>query len=118
MRISDWSSDVCSSDLFLISIFDKAPLVSIVFEVVSAISTVGPPRDLTPHLSTASQTVLIVLMYAGRLGPLTLMYSLATRRHRRIRYPETERSEARTAGEEGVRTCRSRGEPYHNKKKK
>jgi trk system potassium uptake protein TrkH len=76
--------------VFLISIFDKAPLGDIVFEVVSAISTVGLTRDLTPHLSTVSQTVLIVLMYVGRLGPLTLMYSLATRSPRRVRYPDTE----------------------------
>lgn len=76
--------------VFLISVLDKAPFLSIVFEVLSAIGTVGLTRDLTPHLSSSSQSILIVLMYAGRLGPLTLIYSLATHSRSRIRYPETD----------------------------
>ncbi|GAB2906651.1 TrkH family potassium uptake protein [Paralcaligenes sp. KSB-10] len=84
------STALAFAGVFLISIFDKAPFLSIVFEVVSALSTVGLTRDLTPHLSAASQAILIVLMYAGRLGPLTLVYSIATQTRSRIRYPETE----------------------------
>lgn len=76
--------------LFFISVFDDAPFLSILFEVISAISTTGMARDLTPNLSTTSQSIIMVLMYAGRLGPLTLVYSLATQSRSRIRYPETE----------------------------
>ena len=84
------NSTLAFAGVFLISIFDHVPFLNILFEVVSALSTTGMGRDLTPQLSTASQSILIALMYAGRLGPLTLVYSLATQRRSRIRYPETE----------------------------
>lgn len=76
--------------VLLMTIFEDAPFISILFEVVSALSTTGLSRDLTVHLSTPSQALLTLLMFAGRLGPLTLVYSLATRKHSRVRYPETE----------------------------
>ncbi|HEY9279379.1 MAG TPA: potassium transporter TrkG [Eoetvoesiella sp.] len=74
----------------VISIFDKVPLINIMFEVVAALSTTGLGRNLTPNLSTTSQTILLVLMFVGRIGPLTLVYSIATQGRSRIRYPETE----------------------------
>jgi trk system potassium uptake protein TrkH len=73
-----------------LTILEQAPFISILFEVVSAVSTTGLSRDLTHHLSTPSQFLLALLMFAGRLGPLTLVYSLATQKRSRIRYPETE----------------------------
>ncbi len=74
--------------LLLISVFDKIPLESLMFEVMSAITTTGMSFGITAELSRPSQIVLAVLMFAGRIGPLTLVYSLATRRRSRIRYPE------------------------------
>ena len=74
---------------FVLSITERAPLLDIVFEVVSALSTVGLSRGLTAELSTPGQLLLIVLMITGRLGPLTLAYFLATPRRKRIRYAET-----------------------------
>src|SRR3546814_12894989 len=50
--------------LFL-TIFEKAPFISILFEVVSAVSTTGLSRDLTHHLSAPSQFLLALLMFAG-----------------------------------------------------
>lgn len=72
----------------LICLFEKAPFLDLVFEVISAISTTGASRSLTPSLSTPSQSLLIVLMFVGRLGPLTLIYSLSTQRGSRVRYPD------------------------------
>src|SRR5690606_13315259 len=69
---------------------EKAPFISILFEVVSAVSTTGMSRDLTTQLSAPSQAILALLMFVGRLGPLTLVYSLATQKRSRVRYPETE----------------------------
>ncbi|MEJ7138824.1 TrkH family potassium uptake protein [Amphibiibacter pelophylacis] len=66
------------------------PLVDVMFEVVSALCTVGLSRGLTGQLSTVGQSVLIVLMIIGRLGPLTLGYILATPQTRRVRHPECE----------------------------
>ncbi|MCC2595655.1 potassium transporter [Pusillimonas sp. MFBS29] len=76
--------------VLILTILEKAPFISLLFEVVSAVSTTGMSRDLTPQLSTASQAVIALLMFAGRLGPLTLIYSLATQKRSRVRYPETE----------------------------
>ncbi len=74
----------------LMTIFEDIPFISILFEVVSALSTAGMSRDLTPHLSWPSQALLTALMFAGRLGPLTLVYSLATQKRSRVRYPEAD----------------------------
>lgn len=72
----------------LMCIFEKAPFLDIAFEVIAALSTTGATRNLTPSLSTPSHVLLIVLMFVGRLGPLTLIYSLSTQRGSRVRYPE------------------------------
>lgn len=42
------------------------------FEVASALGTVGLTTGLTPHLTTAGKIVIIVLMFVGRLGPITV----------------------------------------------
>lgn len=76
--------------ILLMSIFEQAPFIDIVFEVVTAISTTGTSTELTTSLSTPSRILLVILMFAGRLGPLTLIYSLATQTRSRIRYAETE----------------------------
>ena len=55
------------------------PLSDILFEVASAIGTVGLTTGITPTLSEASKIVLIILMYAGRLGAMTLMLVLSER---------------------------------------
>ncbi|WP_298054294.1 TrkH family potassium uptake protein [uncultured Paenalcaligenes sp.] len=74
--------------LLFITIFDNLPFRSVMFEVMSAITTTGMSFGITGELSLPSQCMLTLLMFAGRLGPLTLVYSLATRRRSRIRYPE------------------------------
>ncbi len=46
--------------------------VSVVFEVISAFGTVGLSHGATPHLNTAASIIIILLMFLGRLGPLTI----------------------------------------------
>lgn len=60
---------------FLILIFepDDVLLVNIIYETASAIGTVGLTADLTPNLCRMSQAVLMLLMFIGRLGPMTLV---------------------------------------------
>lgn len=53
--------------------------VQILFEAVSALGTVGASTGITPDLDAASRLVVIVAMFAGRLGPLTLVLALAAR---------------------------------------
>jgi trk system potassium uptake protein len=57
----------------------------ILFEAVSAFGTVGLSTGITPDLPDAAKLVLVVLMFLGRLGPLTLGSALALR-DRRILY--------------------------------
>lgn len=63
--------------IFGIFIFDgKFGMVKIIFECFSAFGTVGLSLDLTPKLSDASKYILILLMYVGRMGSITLLLSL------------------------------------------
>ncbi len=66
------------SVLLLLS-FDDLTFMQALFEVVSAIGTVGLSLSVTPTLSVASKIVVILLMYIGRVGVLTLIYALAER---------------------------------------
>ena len=49
--------------------------MSCLFETASAIGTVGLTLGITSHLSVASRLILIVLMFLGRVGGLTLIYA-------------------------------------------
>ena len=52
----------------------------ILFECISALSNAGLSMSLTPILSTASKVLIIILMYAGRVGILTLALALGEKR--------------------------------------
>ena len=54
---------------------EGAPLYLCLFETASAVGTVGLSLGLTPGLGSVSQWVLIVLMFIGRVGGLTLIYA-------------------------------------------
>ncbi|SDR68992.1 TrkH family potassium uptake protein [Corynebacterium timonense] len=61
----------------------------VAFEVVSAFATVGLSTGITAQLSAASQCVLCVLMFLGRVGPFTLVAALAAHNvARRFDYPK------------------------------
>lgn len=49
---------------------------SVIFEVLSAISTVGLTLGLTPTLSIASKLILIILMFIGRVGTITIAFAV------------------------------------------
>ena len=62
---------------FCISLFDSAlSIKEILFEVVSAFGTVGFSMGITSGLSTVSKIIIILTMFFGRLGPLTIMSSM------------------------------------------
>lgn len=63
--------------LFLLTLTEDAPLNVILFEVISAFGTVGMSLGLTPELSEAGKVVIAILMFMGRVGPLTLAFALA-----------------------------------------
>src|SRR3546814_15776149 len=123
MRISDWSSDVCSSDLV------KATPVH-----GSTTSSVRLPSTSSPPISI--RTMSLSLFSGGQGHPIIVIVRLGRRRivepfnHARLKpAPKVDRSlfymaitanlssDERRVGKECVRTFRSRGSPYHKKKK-
>src|SRR3546814_17785999 len=98
MRISDWSSDVCSSDLSLVADFRRR------FPSVSLHLSDGNTRQIVERLP-----VLDLAFIEGEV-PAGLPADTAVHGWR-------QRSEERRVGKECVSTCRSRWWPYHYKKK-
>ena len=65
------------------------PTSDVLFETTSAFATVGLSTGITADLPTAAHLVLVALMFVGRLGPITLVSSLALREgQRRYELPE------------------------------
>src|SRR3546814_11918775 len=98
MRISDWSSDVCSSDLKPPSRIDEEQRRSRKIRHCPGLKRHTPAR---PHKRTADKT--------GRYIGAEFCRDLQER--------FVLRSEERRVGKECVSTCRSRWSPYHLKKK-
>lgn len=61
---------------FAICIIENTQLENALFEVASAIGTVGLTLNFTTTLSNASKIIIIVLMFLGRVGGLTIIYSV------------------------------------------
>ncbi len=62
---------------FLLLHLSSFPLDQVLFEALSALSTVGLTTGITAELNGPAQTVLMVMMFIGRLGPITLAAALA-----------------------------------------
>jgi trk system potassium uptake protein TrkH len=60
----------------------QAKFLPVLFETFSAFGTVGLSMNLTPQLSSLGKIGLALLMFIGRIGPLTLALALGTRRPR------------------------------------
>lgn len=70
------------TSVMLICSIDGISLRDCIFEVASAIGTVGLTTGITPSLSAASHVILILLMYAGRLGAMSLMLVFADKENK------------------------------------
>ena len=62
-------------------------LVDALFEVVSAFGTVGLSTGITPDLTVGSKILSILIMYIGRLGPMTIATLWHFTRGDRVFYP-------------------------------
>jgi trk system potassium uptake protein TrkH len=58
------------------------------FEVVSAFGTVGLSCGITPQLSVIGKIIIIITMFVGRIGPLTLALAVARSDWGGFKYPE------------------------------
>lgn len=73
---------------FVLSITESADFIQLLFESVSAFGTVGLSTGITPDLSIAGRLIIIVTMFIGRLGPLTITLALVrAQQHTLYRYP-------------------------------
>src|SRR3546814_11757434 len=97
MRISDWSSDVCSSDLIIAG---EAPK-GIYLHLHGGGWFMGAADLQDPMLERYADEANVVCVSAD--------YRLAPEHP----FPAALRSEERRVGKECVGTCRSRGTPYH-----
>jgi trk system potassium uptake protein TrkH len=79
--------------LFLLTITEKgASFITLLFEAISALGTVGLSLGFTPSLSPLGQIIIIFTMFAGRVGALTIVFALAENQQNKalIRYPESK----------------------------
>lgn len=75
--------------VFVISMLEpELSLLAITFECVSAISTVGSSLNVTPLLGDDSKLLVVLLMFVGRVGLITLMLGIIKqKKHTKYRYP-------------------------------
>ncbi len=71
---------VLMTSVLLLLVFDHGTFMDSCYECVSALATVGLTKGLTPNLTIAGKVIIIITMYLGRVGPI----SMAIGFHRRI----------------------------------
>lgn len=72
------------SGAVIISVAEGLPIGICLFETASAVGTVGLTIGITPNLGILSQCVLMILMFLGRVGGLTLIYAALSGTHKKL----------------------------------
>lgn len=72
----------------LVMLEPEMDFLSLLYEAVSAIGTVGLTADITPKLSMASKIVVMLMMYVGRIGPVTFALTFGTKKNPKERFRE------------------------------
>ncbi|NQD66521.1 Ktr system potassium transporter B [Bacillus haikouensis] len=91
LAVSMMSVFLVFTALFIMNISEKgAEFLPILFEIVSAFGTVGLSMGITGSLTDIGKSVIIVVMFIGKLGPLTLAFSLSKPDKEKIRYPKED----------------------------
>ena len=65
--------------ILLCAVMPKTAVQDVVYEITSAVATVGLTRGLTPQLNAIGKWIVILTMYLGRIGPLTLGTAVTVR---------------------------------------
>lgn len=79
---------ILSGTYLMVLMEPELPLMDVLFEVSSAFGTAGLSTGITPGLCTGSRLLSILIMYIGRLGPLTIASLWYFTNGERVRYPE------------------------------
>ncbi len=72
------------SGAVILSVAEGLPIGTCLFETASAVGTVGLTMGITPSLGILSQCVLMILMFLGRVGGLTLIYAALSGAHKNL----------------------------------
>ena len=70
---------ICAASTVLLMATSNASAIDAVYETVSATATVGLSRNLTATLNTFGKLIIIVTMYFGRVGPISLAVALGSK---------------------------------------
>lgn len=73
---------MCSAGTVVISTFDNIPFINALFESASAIATVGLTTGITPQLGIVSSVFLMMMMFMGRVGSLTMLLAFSNYKSR------------------------------------
>jgi trk system potassium uptake protein TrkH len=77
--------------VFLLALFEDAPFIVCLFEVISAAGTVGLSAGITDDLTTIGALIITLLMFIGKAGPLVILFSLSRREQQHhINYPKED----------------------------
>ncbi len=88
MAIAAMALGIMFLAIFILAFSQGGSIESLAFEVTSAIGTVGLSLGITQNLQPLGKLVIILVMFAGRLGPLTLALLLGRSTESRVWYPE------------------------------
>lgn len=88
--IATLSAGILFLAILILSATESGPLMSIAYECVSALATVGLSMGLTANLTVIGKIIIILLMFMGRIGPITLFLAvnLDKRQQTKVSYPE------------------------------
>src|SRR3546814_20033009 len=103
MRISDWSSDVCSSDLAHLQLLYRLTWFASPLDVNREVNNGRGPVDYKVSMGNADKTLV----------EFKLARNTKLKANLKSQVQIYERSEERRVGKECVSTCRSRWSPYH-----
>lgn len=90
LAISAISSFFIFLAVFILNITEPLPFLKILFEVISAFGTVGLSMGITAELSIIGKIIIVLVMFFGKLGPLTLAFSLSRPENEKIKYPSED----------------------------
>ena len=75
---------------FCLTLSEHAPFLTLLFETVSAFGTVGLSINFTAELSLIGKLLIIATMMLGKVGPLTLLFSIARAEPAKVGYPHED----------------------------
>ena len=70
---------ICATSTILLLATSNASAFDVVYETVSATATVGLSRGFTSSLNTLGKIIIIITMYFGRVGPISLAIALGSK---------------------------------------